>query len=60
MLTDADIARIKGLGLVNIVDLRSSEERVLAPTKLTGIRYSAIDYSMMSMIPVDRKFDMND
>ncbi len=49
MLTDADVARVKALGIHDIVDLRSSEERLLAPTRLTGIRYTAIDYSMMSM-----------
>ncbi|MEO0062008.1 MAG: hypothetical protein RLZZ08_568 [Pseudomonadota bacterium] len=51
MVTDSDIARIKGLGLVDMIDLRSSEERVLAPTRLTGIRYTAIDYSMQAMMP---------
>ncbi len=47
----ADVGRIQSLGLVSMIDLRSSEERLMGPTKLTGIRYSAIDYSLMSMIP---------
>lgn len=51
LLTDKDVATIRSLGLVDMIDLRSSEERVLAPTRLTGIRYSAIDYSMTSMMP---------
>ncbi len=50
LLADGDVARVKALGLADIIDLRSSEERVLAPTRLTGIRYSAIDYSMLSMM----------
>lgn len=50
VLTDDDIVRIKRLGLKDMVDLRSSEERVIAPTRLTGIRYTAIDYSMTSMM----------
>lgn len=50
LLADGDIARVKSLGLFDIIDLRSSEERVIAPTRLTGIRYTAIDYPMMSMM----------
>lgn len=50
VLTDADIAQVKALGLKDLIDLRSSEERVIAPTRLTGIRYTAIDYSMMTMM----------
>lgn len=45
MLTDADVARVTPL-VVDMVDLRSSEERVLAPTRLEGVRYSAVGYSM--------------
>ena len=50
-LDAADVARVKTLGLSSMIDLRSSEERQMAPTRLTGIRYSAIDYSLMSMMP---------
>ncbi len=50
--TDNDVARIKALELKNIVDLRSREERALAPTRLTGIRYAAIDYSMTTMMAI--------
>jgi protein-tyrosine phosphatase len=49
MLTDADVASIKALGLSNLIDLRSSEERVLAPTRLDGVRYAAVGYSMASL-----------
>jgi protein-tyrosine phosphatase len=50
LLSDADVIKVKALGLVDMIDLRSSEERLIAPTRLTGIRYTAIDYSMMSMM----------
>jgi protein-tyrosine phosphatase len=50
MLTEGDVKQIQALGLRDMIDLRSSEERLLAPTKVTGIRYTAIDYSMMTMI----------
>jgi protein-tyrosine phosphatase len=49
-LTDADVAKVKELGLTDMIDLRSSEERVIAPTRITGIRYSAINYSMLTMM----------
>jgi protein-tyrosine phosphatase len=50
MLSEADVARVTGLGVHDIVDFRSSEERLLAPTRLRGIRYTAIDYPMMTMM----------
>jgi protein-tyrosine phosphatase len=50
LLTANDIARIKALGLSNLVDLRSDEERSLAPTKLDGIPYTAVGYSMQQMM----------
>ena len=50
LLTDADVARVHALGLRDMIDLRSSEERVLAPTRITGVRYTAIDYPMMTMM----------
>jgi len=50
MLTDSDIAEIKELGLHNLIDLRSDEERVLAPTRIDGVPYSAIGYSMAPLI----------
>lgn len=45
MLTDRDVAAVHALGIGNIVDLRSDEERILAPTRLDGIRYNAVGYS---------------
>lgn len=49
LLNEADKARIKALGLADMVDLRSDEERVLAPSRIDGVRYSAIGYSMAQM-----------
>lgn len=46
MLTADDVATVNGLGLRHLVDLRSDEERVLAPTKIDGVPYSAVGYSM--------------
>jgi protein-tyrosine phosphatase len=45
MLTNADIRRVQGL-VSEMVDLRSTEERSLAPTRVEGVNYSAVGYSM--------------
>jgi protein-tyrosine phosphatase len=46
LLSDRDVAYIRTLGLHSMTDLRSTEERELAPTRLNhqGIQYIAIDY----------------
>src|SRR3546814_14706116 len=47
MLTNADHEYLNGLNIASIVDLRSIEERQLAPARLgnpTGARYFAHDY----------------
>lgn len=49
MLSDTDLARIKQLGLVNMVDLRSHEERVLAPSRIDGVPYAAVGYTMAKL-----------
>src|SRR3546814_7040686 len=49
LLNDADEQRIGALKLGEMVDLRSSEERVLAPTRIYGVRYTAVGYSMGPM-----------
>ena len=46
LLNDSDLGTIRALGLADQVDLRSSEERVLAPTRIEGIRYQAVGYAM--------------
>lgn len=50
LLTDADVAQIGTLGLAHQVDLRSSEERALAPSRVEGVPYEAIGYSMTSLV----------
>ena len=50
LLTADDLMRVKALGLRNMVDLRSSEERAMAPTRIKGVRYAAVDYAMMTMM----------
>ena len=50
LLSADDLSRIKALGLRNMIDLRSSEERAMAPTRIVGVRYAAVDYSMMKMM----------
>ncbi|MBN8849877.1 MULTISPECIES: tyrosine-protein phosphatase [unclassified Sphingomonas] len=54
MLTDLDVKRLQSLRIANLVDLQSDEERILAPTRLDGIAYNAVGYSigrMMSPAP---------
>ena len=50
LLNASDLSQIHALGLTHIVDLRSSEERVLAPTRIEGVPYQAIGYSMSSLL----------
>jgi protein-tyrosine phosphatase len=49
LLTAADLAQLRAIGLAQIVDLRSKEERVLAPTAIDGVPYSAVGYSMVEL-----------
>ncbi|CAM8672795.1 tyrosine-protein phosphatase [Sphingobium sp.] len=53
MLTADDKARVQALGLRNMVDLRSDEERQFAPSQIDGVPYSTIGYSMAAMIKGD-------
>ncbi|MBC2667308.1 tyrosine-protein phosphatase [Novosphingobium flavum] len=46
LITAADQERIRALGLANMIDLRSDEERVLAPSRVDGVPYTAVGYSM--------------
>ncbi|MDR2856576.1 MAG: tyrosine-protein phosphatase [Novosphingobium sp.] len=50
MLTPEDLAKVKALGLRNMVDLRSDEERVLAPTRIDGVAYAAVGYPMAALM----------
>ncbi|CAN7535336.1 tyrosine-protein phosphatase [Phenylobacterium sp. LjRoot219] len=47
LLSDSDLQQIKALGLAEMVDLRSREERSLAPTRIQGVKYVTVDYSMV-------------
>lgn len=49
LLTPADLEKVKALDLANMVDLRSDEERVLAPSRIDGVPYTAIGYSMRNL-----------
>ncbi|WP_179506370.1 MULTISPECIES: tyrosine-protein phosphatase [unclassified Sphingomonas] len=50
LLSDRDVALVRGLGLTSMVDLRSDEERRLAPTRLAGqVHQDAVAYSMMAL-----------
>ncbi|EGD58506.1 protein tyrosine/serine phosphatase [Novosphingobium nitrogenifigens DSM 19370] len=52
MLTPGDLAEVGQLHLTNMVDLRSDEERQLAPTRIDGVPYTAVGYSMRDvMVP---------
>jgi protein-tyrosine phosphatase len=51
LLSPADLALVARLGLTNLVDLRSAEERRLAPTRIEQVRYNAVGYSMMALLP---------
>lgn len=55
LLTPADLEQVNRLGLREMFDLRSSEERVLAPTRITGIRYSSIGYPMTSLLDESKR-----
>lgn len=46
LLTEADLDVVSQLRLANLVDLRSSEERQLAPTRIENVPYHAVGYSM--------------
>lgn len=50
VLTDADLAQIQALGLKDMIDLRTSEERSLAPTRIQGVRYAAFSYSLTALM----------
>jgi protein-tyrosine phosphatase len=50
LLSPADVDQVKALGVAQLVDLRSSEERVIAPSKITGIPYAAVGYSMSDLM----------
>lgn len=50
LLTATDLDRIHALGLADMIDLRSDEERALAPSRIDGVAYAAVGYSMNTMM----------
>lgn len=50
LLDAIDQDKIAKLNLKQIYDLRSSEERVLAPTKIDNVNYATYNYSFTSMM----------
>lgn len=54
LLTDSDLTQVRALGLRNMVDLRSAEERVIAATRIDGVPYSAVGYSMAGILERSR------
>ncbi len=50
MLTADDVAMVHALGIGQLVDLRSNEERLVAPTRINGVAYSAVGYGMMDIM----------
>jgi protein-tyrosine phosphatase len=67
MLTEADYAQLSSLKLGSIIDMRSIDEREIAPTQLddrTGALFLANDYSAKAMFaanppPVNGKYSSN-
>ena len=51
LLSEPDRAEIAGLGLQQMIDLRSSEERQLAPSRISGVPYTAVGYGFAAVMP---------
>ena len=53
LLTETDYAKLGGLGLGSIIDLRSTDERLIAPDQLddrTGALFLSNDYSLRTLL----------
>lgn len=50
LLTEADVAMVHTLGVTQMVDLRSDEERMVAPTKINGVPYAAVGYGLTDLV----------
>jgi protein-tyrosine phosphatase len=50
MLSPGDMDAVGKLGLSAMIDLRSSEERVMAPSRIMGVPYQAVGYPMSSLM----------
>jgi protein-tyrosine phosphatase len=51
LLSAGDASKVASLGLKQMVDLRSSEERALAPSRIQNVPYAAVGYSMGALSP---------
>ncbi len=59
LLGGGDLETIGRLGLTDMVDLRSSEERQLAPTRIGGVAYHAVGYSIRDILSTDEADDIS-
>ena len=50
LLTPQDVAAVRGLGIDQLVDLRSNEERAIAPSRVTQTPITSINYSLGDLI----------
>ena len=50
MLSQADLDLVGKLGLSAMIDLRSSEERTMAPSRIMGVPYQAVGYPMAALM----------
>lgn len=50
-LSDRDLEIVKSLKLRRIIDLRSREERSIAPTRIDEVPYEAVGYSFTTLVP---------
>jgi protein-tyrosine phosphatase len=55
LLSDKDLAYVRSLGIESMVDLRSVDERELAPSRFgPGVRYFTQDYSYSALLAAGR------
>ncbi len=50
LLGEPDLKSIHALGIAKVVDLRTTEERQLAPTRIRDVPYSAVPYALDEML----------
>ena len=50
LLTSADLDTVHNLGVAQLVDLRSNEERVIAPSRITNVPYAAVGYGLADLM----------
>ena len=50
LLTSADLEIVRGLAVSQLVDLRSNEERVIAPSRIVNVPYAAVGYGLADLM----------